>query len=205
MLNLQTRPRLLATVLLALALVVGGLAGATLDRAVFRPAADEQTQLPPAEPWLEERGWGMLGERVPGERMPGEGVLGERVPGAGARGEGMRGEMMRGEGPHRGEPRSGEGLRRGEPRGDGVPGPNLPLRPRHRTRYIDQLTRDLELSAEQRSRIEALLQEQQERMRGLHQDLRQQRDAILTETRAGIFEILTPEQQRSLRPRGRAR
>jgi Spy/CpxP family protein refolding chaperone len=85
----------------------------------------------------------------------------------------------------------------------------MPMRLRPRDRYLDQLTRELELSADQRAQIEALLQRQQERMRALRQEERQRSGAVVAETRAGLFEILTPEQrvtlQRSGRPQARGR
>ncbi len=183
MTNPQTRPRLLALAVIAITLVVGGLAGATLDRAIFRPTADEHSQTQSADPWLETgaRGW------------PGEGMRA-----TGMRGEGMRGDGMRGAGLSR-DGRQGDGMRGDDQWGDTASGPGLPPRPRQRARHIDALTRELDLSAEQRARVESLLQRQQEQMRGLHLEMRQRRDAVVAETRAGIFEILTPEQQTILR------
>jgi Spy/CpxP family protein refolding chaperone len=80
----------------------------------------------------------------------------------------------------------------------------MPMRASPGARYLDQLTRDLDLSEAQRARIEELLQQQQDRMRALRQESRQHSGAIVTETRAGIFEILTPEQRAVLDRTGRA-
>lgn len=130
MLNPQLRPRLLATALIAVALILGGLAGATFDRALFRANTAHQLEAPLDAP---------------------------------------------------------------------RPGPHP--RPRPRTRYLDQLTNELDLTDGQRAEVDSLLKEQQDRIRELRQETRQRSSAIIAETRAQIFEILTPEQRAALRRR----
>lgn len=137
-------------VVITLALMVGGLAGATLDRTVFRsqgPAAYTAGPYPHAD----------------------------SVPHMGADANRAR----------RRAPESG--------------GRGMPLGTNSGTRYLDQLTRDLDLTAAQRARIDELLREQQELMRAVRQESRQESGAIVAATRAGILEILTPEQRAHLR------
>lgn len=145
----QTRSRFLAAAVVALALVVGGLAGATLDRAIIRPMTQgAHAALPPtSSPTADSRDMQRL--RAQGGRSP-----------------------------------------------------ELQLRPGPRS--LDQLTRQLDLSADQRARIENLLQEQQERMRGLRLEHRERRGTIVAETRAGILELLTPQQRTRLQRADRA-
>jgi Spy/CpxP family protein refolding chaperone len=148
--NPQTRSRFLAAAVIAIALIVGGLAGATLDRAVIRQTT------PGPHPVLQPVSGPMAD---PGD-MPGLEEHRERMRGQGGR------------------------------------APDMQMRPAPRS--LDRLTRELDLSADQRARIEALLYDQQERMRGLRHEHRERRGAIVTETRAGIFELLTPEQRTRL-------
>lgn len=164
--NPQTRSRLLAVAVVVLALVVGGLAGATLDRVVFRQAAQETQAGPQYElrPTDERGAWIRMRpmQRRGGSRPGGDTAAGS-APG-------------------------------------GVPG----LAPGRGHRPLDRLTRELDLSAEQRERIEILLDEQQERMRGLRRELRERRGIIVAETRAGILELLTPEQRARVQHADRA-
>lgn len=152
--NPAARPRLLATVVITLALIVGGLAGATLDRAVLRPLPSTAYTAGP----------GPHADPVPESSADGNRAR-RRVPESGGRG--------------------------------------MPLRMNAGARYLDQLTRDLDLTAAQRAQIEELLRQQQERMRAVRHESREQSGAIVAETRAGILEILTPEQRAHLRPPGR--
>lgn len=154
--NSQTRSRFLAAAVVALALVVGGLAGATLDRAIIR-----QTTLGPHAALHHASG----PTADPGD-MPGREDHRERLRAQGGR------------------------------------DPELQLRPAPRS--LDRLTRELDLSADQRARIETLLQEQQERMRGLRLEHRERRGAIVADTRAGILELLTTEQRTRLQRVDRA-
>lgn len=126
----QLRPRLLATALIGVALLLGGLAGATFDRAFFRASAPAQLASPADIP---------------------------------------------------------------------DPAPRRPNRPR--TRYLDQLTRELDLTDEQRTQVDSLLRKQHERMRELRRETRARSSKIVDETRAAIFEILTPEQRATLSQR----
>lgn len=130
MVNPQLRPRLLATALIAVALILGGLAGATFDRALFRANLVDQLASPADIP-------------VPARRNP----------------------------------------------------------PRPRTRFLDQLTNELDLTDEQRTQVDSLLKKQHERMRELRKEMRARSSSIVAETRAAIFEILTPEQRATLSER----
>jgi|GEM_PF-3751028 len=130
MVNPQLRPRLLATAIIAVALILGGLAGATFDRAFFRPSFTARSATPADLP---------------------------------------------------------------------EPTPRNPNRPR--TRYLDQLTRELDLTEAQRAQVDSLLRMQHERLRELRRETRARSAKIVEETRAEIFQILTPEQQETLRQR----
>lgn len=136
MVQKQPRQRLLATALILITLILGGLAGATLDRALNRS------------------------------------VMAEEVS--------VRDDVQRS--------RPGHGPRS-----------------RHRTRYIDQLTNELDLTDEQRARVEILLKGQQDRIRELRQETRRQSSRIVRETREEIMELLTAEQRKELRQMRRAR
>jgi Spy/CpxP family protein refolding chaperone len=170
------RPRLLAITVIALALVVGGLAGATLDRTLFRhtghAAYPAEWGAWPVDPASHPHHSTLHGD--PASDLSDFAAYPDRAP-------------------HRGRMRNPEGRR-----------PGMSMRPQSGARYLDQLTHELELSAEQRDRIEVLLRRQQERMRTFRQEMRQQSGAIVTETRTGIFEILTPEQRATLQRTGRA-
>lgn len=162
--NSQTRSRFLAAAVVAIALVVGGLAGATLDRAIIR----QTTQGPHAAVHHAD------GPTADSRDMPGRGEHRGRMRAQGGHGPETQGERS----------------------------PEAQIRPAPRS--LDRLTRELDLSADQRTRVEALLQEQQERMRGLRHEHRERRGAIVAETRAGVLELLTPQQRERLQRADRA-
>lgn len=77
-------------------------------------------------------------------------------------------------------------------------GPGEPERrgpPRPDDRYLEFLSRELNLSAEQRAQVEQILQDQQDRVLEITRQTRPQMRAVAQETRAAIDEVLTPEQR----------
>jgi Spy/CpxP family protein refolding chaperone len=77
-------------------------------------------------------------------------------------------------------------------------GPGEPVRrgpPPPDDRYLEFLSRELSLSAEQRAQVEEILQAQQERVLEITSQTRPQMRAVAQETRAAIDEVLTLEQR----------
>ena len=130
-------PRALAGVVVALTFVVGGLAGAVMDRSLTRASA---TVVPP-----------------PARHGPS------------------------------GSPRDREG------------------REQHRERFVQQLTRELDLNPQQVARIDAITRNREQRMNALWDDVRPRIHALLDETRTEIDQVLTPEQRARLQELRRQR
>jgi len=63
-----------------------------------------------------------------------------------------------------------------------------------RGRFLRQLTGDLELSPEQRARIDTLLTRQQQQTREVLREFRPRLEQITAATHAGIAAVLTPDQ-----------
>lgn len=62
-------------------------------------------------------------------------------------------------------------------------------------RYLDMLAEELQLSAEQRARIDTILSVQQQRIREVHAEARPRVQAITRDTREAIRTVLTAEQR----------
>jgi Spy/CpxP family protein refolding chaperone len=85
------------------------------------------------------------------------------------------------------EPRSGV-PERDRPRGR-IPGPAADAR------YLDFMASELDLSPEQRARVEEILRRQQERVQEITRETRPQIRALARETRAAVDSVLTGEQR----------
>jgi Spy/CpxP family protein refolding chaperone len=59
----------------------------------------------------------------------------------------------------------------------------------------ETMARELELTPEQRARIDAILDEQQAELREIMSETRPRTRAVLRETRSRVEEVLTPEQR----------
>ncbi len=128
---LRVGPRTLAGLVVVLTFVVGGLAGAVVDRGFARADA------PPAPR-------AMRGGGPPGS------------PGARARDE------------------------------------------QHRERFVQQLTRELDLNPQQVARIDAITRTREQRMNALWAEVQPRVHAVVEETRREIDQVLTPEQRTKL-------
>jgi hypothetical protein len=73
------------------------------------------------------------------------------------------------------------------------------LRVAPRERFLVRMADELDLSEEQRVRLDSLLAAQQERTRAAMQEMQPRMRVIVAETRRGVDEILTPEQRERLR------
>ncbi len=78
-------------------------------------------------------------------------------------------------------------------RGTGMLGSRIPG-----DRYLRHLTDELDLSEEQRARIDAILVDQQERVLEITRESRPRIRAVADDTRAAIRGVLTPDQQARL-------
>lgn len=76
----------------------------------------------------------------------------------------------------------------GEPRGERWNGHG-------REEFVDWLSRELELSADQRTEVAAVLERQHEALVALWREVRPRADEIRRETRQELRAVLTPEQQ----------
>jgi hypothetical protein len=82
-------------------------------------------------------------------------------------------------------------------------GPGRPPPPPSPAMVVERMTRDLGLSAEQRTKMQEVLQRNADRLERFHATTGQQYDALRTELDADIERVLTPEQItkfRTLRP-----
>ncbi len=86
------------------------------------------------------------------------------------------------------------------PRGGGPPGsPRDSARSeQHRERFVQQLTRELELNPQQVARIDAITRTREQRMNALWAEVQPRVHALLEETRTEIDQVLTPEQRTKL-------
>lgn len=69
---------------------------------------------------------------------------------------------------------------------------------RGRERFVQQLTRELNLNPQQVAQINAITRARQQRMNALWNDVRPRIHALLEETRREIDQVLTPEQRARL-------
>lgn len=94
----------------------------------------------------------------------------------------------------RGAPMMRDGRGPGPGRGpdDGFRGPGRSPSPE---RLVGRLADELELTGEQREQLDTLFDEQRDRMRSFNDDVRERFRSAQQEIRAGINEILTPEQR----------
>jgi hypothetical protein len=82
----------------------------------------------------------------------------------------------------------------------------LPVSPERREDYLSRLDRELQLTPEQRTRIETILSGSQERMKKLWRSIEPHTKEEYQRTRKEISEILTPEQRekkKQMRQHGR--
>jgi Spy/CpxP family protein refolding chaperone len=79
------------------------------------------------------------------------------------------------------------------PRGPGAMGGRVPG-----DRYLRHLADELDLTEEQRARIDAILTDQQERVLEITRESRPRIREVAADTRAAIRDVLTPEQQARL-------
>jgi Spy/CpxP family protein refolding chaperone len=84
-----------------------------------------------------------------------------------------------------------EGRGLGDPGGRG-PGPGRPPSP---ARLIDRLDRELELSEDQRTRIQHIFEARREPLQRTQREMRERMDREQRELQAEIRRVLTPEQQ----------
>jgi Spy/CpxP family protein refolding chaperone len=77
--------------------------------------------------------------------------------------------------------------------------PPLPIGNDRRQEYIAKLDRELQLTPEQRGKIEMILAASQKRMKGIWEPMEPQVKEEYRRTRREISEILTPEQQEKMK------
>lgn len=77
--------------------------------------------------------------------------------------------------------------------------PPLPIGHDRRQEYISKLDRELQLTAEQRTRVEGILADSQERMKQIWEPMEPQVKEEYRRTRREISEILNPEQQAKMK------
>ena len=65
---------------------------------------------------------------------------------------------------------------------------------KHRARVLKKLSSKLDLSAEQKAQVSAILETKSSRMSALHNEVTPRFDAIRNEAREGIRKTLTPDQ-----------
>ncbi len=92
--------------------------------------------------------------------------------------------------PHR-PPRE---LRGGPPGSPGARGRDE----QHRERFVQQLTRELQLNPQQVAKIDTITRVREQRMRALWAEVQPRVDALLNETRREIDQVLTPAQRAQL-------
>ncbi len=93
------------------------------------------------------------------------------------------------------------------PRREGPPGSPRERagREQHRERFVQQLTRELDLNPEQVARIDAITRTREQRMNVLWSEVQPRVQALLKETRAEIDQVLTPVQRAKLQELRRQR
>jgi Spy/CpxP family protein refolding chaperone len=77
--------------------------------------------------------------------------------------------------------------------------PPLPIGNDRRQEYIAKLDRELQLTAEQRARVETILSESQKRMKAIWEPMEPQVKEEYRRTRREISEVLSPEQQEKMK------
>ena len=77
--------------------------------------------------------------------------------------------------------------------------PPLPIGNERRQEYIAKLDRELQLTPEQRGKVEEILAESQKRMKEIWEPMEPQVKEEYRRTRREIAEILTPEQQEKMK------
>ena len=77
--------------------------------------------------------------------------------------------------------------------------PPLPIGSERRQEYIARLDGEVQLTTEQRSQVETILEESQKRMKALWEPMEPQVKDEYRRTRREISEILTPEQQAKMK------
>lgn len=77
--------------------------------------------------------------------------------------------------------------------------PPLPIGHDRRQEYIAKLDRELQLTPEQRAKVEAILAESQKRMKEIWDPMEPQVKEEYRRTRREISDILTPEQQEKMK------
>ena len=77
--------------------------------------------------------------------------------------------------------------------------PPLPIGHDRRQEYISKLDRELQLTAEQRTQVEGILADSQERMKQIWEPMEPQVKEEYRRTRREISEILNPEQQAKMK------
>ena len=130
--TLKVGPRTLAGLVVGLTFVVGGLAGAVMDRSMARASAE----VPPSP-------------------------------------SGRRGAPP-------GSPQDRAG------------------REQHRERFVQQMTRELNLTAAQVAKIDTITRTREQRMNAFWDEVRPRIHAMLDDTRKEIDQVLTPEQRAKL-------
>lgn len=77
--------------------------------------------------------------------------------------------------------------------------PPLPVSSERRLDYLTRLDREVQLTPEQRQKVEAILAESQKRMKELWQQIEPQTRQEYQRTRKDISELLTPEQREKMK------